>query len=255
LGAATFRRIDSEYLEELCAARSRGATLDESLKATRAELQVKEQDIAQMKHENANLDTAIDALEKQLAKFEHDLRELETGLAVRQTQLTRFERAQRSLRANIAAPEAHVAIIESELNRVASERDVMLNSRAWRAFLRMRRALARVSSIVGHSVITTRLLKRTKTAIGSSDLFDAVWYLAQYTDVAASGVNPLAHYLTSGANEGRDPNPLFDTKWYLAQYPDVAAAGMNPLAHYVSFGAKEGRDPNPVFDSDRQLVG
>jgi GT2 family glycosyltransferase len=94
----------------------------------------------------------------------------------------------------------------------------------------------------------------TKTALGSSGLFDAAWYLAQFSDVTLVGRDPLAHYLTYGANEGRDPHPLFDTKWYLAQYPDVAAVGMNPLAHYVLFGAMEGRDPNPLFDTDWYLA-
>ena len=38
-------------------------------------------------------------------------------------------------------------------------------------------------------------------------LFDADWYLAQYEDVARSGLDPLAHYLKHGAAEGRDPGP------------------------------------------------
>ena len=137
---------------------------------------------------------------------------------------------------------------------MTSERDVMLNSRACRPS-RISRALARL----GHFVTPTgwlahrrraKLLSQTKTAIDSSGLFDAAWYLTQYPDVAAAGMNPVTHYITFGANEGRDPTPLFDTKWYLAQYPDVAAAGMNPLLHYVLCGANEGRDPNPSFDTD-----
>jgi hypothetical protein len=63
------------------------------------------------------------------------------------------------------------------------------------------------------------------------------WYLAQNTDVAAAGIDPLLHYLRRGPAEGRDPNPLFDTDWYLARNPDVAAAGINPLLHYLRNGA------------------
>lgn len=37
---------------------------------------------------------------------------------------------------------------------------------------------------------------------------------------------------------------LFDGDWYLREYPDVAAAGMDPLLHYVRHGEKEGRLPN-----------
>lgn len=37
----------------------------------------------------------------------------------------------------------------------------------------------------------------------------------------------------------------FDAVWYLHQYPDVAAAGMNPWTHYRRFGQSEGRLPAP----------
>jgi glycosyltransferase involved in cell wall biosynthesis len=35
----------------------------------------------------------------------------------------------------------------------------------------------------------------------------------------------------------------FDAAWYLAEYPDVAASGMNPYEHYVMAGKSEGRRP------------
>jgi GT2 family glycosyltransferase len=84
-------------------------------------------------------------------------------------------------------------------------------------------------------------------------LFDSDWYLDRNPDVAASGINPLTHYVTKGAAEGRDPHPLFDSNWYLQRNPDIPASGVNPLAHYVSTGAAEGRDPHPLFDSDWYL--
>lgn len=86
-----------------------------------------------------------------------------------------------------------------------------------------------------------------------SGLFDSEWYLQANPDVAASGMNPLTHYLSCGAAEGRDPNQLFDGKWYLQQNSDVAAAGINPLVHYVATGAAEGREPNPDFDTQWYL--
>lgn len=85
-------------------------------------------------------------------------------------------------------------------------------------------------------------------------LFDAPWYLAQYSDVAASGTDPWTHYLKWGAREGRNPNPLFNTDWYLAQNPDVAVAGLNPLEHYLHQGAREGRDPSLLFSSTWYLA-
>lgn len=38
----------------------------------------------------------------------------------------------------------------------------------------------------------------------------------------------------------------FDARWYLATYQDVAASGMDPLLHYVRHGAAEGRAPNAM---------
>ena len=39
-------------------------------------------------------------------------------------------------------------------------------------------------------------------------------------------------------HSGKD---LFDADFYLAQYPDVAAAGINPYEHFINYGRKEGR--------------
>jgi glycosyltransferase involved in cell wall biosynthesis/SAM-dependent methyltransferase len=83
--------------------------------------------------------------------------------------------------------------------------------------------------------------------VQAAGLFDAAWYRHAYPDVAVSGVDPLWHFVSIGAAEGRNPNPLFDTHWYLTSYPDVAADGANPLLHYFAFGAAEGRDPGPSF--------
>ncbi|MEN6441517.1 MAG: methyltransferase domain-containing protein, partial [Syntrophobacter sp.] len=89
--------------------------------------------------------------------------------------------------------------------------------------------------------------------IGKTSLFTASFYVRQNPDVAGAGINPLEHYLSHGAAEGRDPSPLFDTSFYLESNPGVAGAGINPLEHYLSHGAAEGRDPNPLFDTSFYL--
>lgn len=43
---------------------------------------------------------------------------------------------------------------------------------------------------------------------------------------------------------------LFDQAWYLGQYPDVAASGIEPALHYVKFGAAMGRRPGPGVSSE-----
>jgi lipopolysaccharide biosynthesis protein/GT2 family glycosyltransferase len=85
--------------------------------------------------------------------------------------------------------------------------------------------------------------------VSQSGLFHADWYLEQHKDIRDAGIDPLAHYLSDGAKEGRDPNRLFDSDWYIATNPDVAAAGMNPLVHYILCGAAEGRAPHALFDT------
>ncbi|WP_375055686.1 glycosyltransferase [Zobellella sp. DQSA1] len=45
------------------------------------------------------------------------------------------------------------------------------------------------------------------------DYFDPQWYLATYPDVAAAGVEPLAHYLNHGQAEGRLPCRLVSREW------------------------------------------
>jgi hypothetical protein len=86
-------------------------------------------------------------------------------------------------------------------------------------------------------------IRRQVEVIEQSGLFDEKWYLAEYPDVASTGINPKEHYLRFGAAEGRNPSPVFDTKYYLQSNPDVAAAGVNPLLHYIEFGILEGREP------------
>jgi glycosyltransferase involved in cell wall biosynthesis len=86
-------------------------------------------------------------------------------------------------------------------------------------------------------------------------LFDAPWYLSEYPEIAAAGLDPLPHYLKWGVGEQRNPNPLFNTAWYRARNPDVAAEGVNPLEHYVLRGAAEGRDPSPLFSTSWYLKG
>jgi len=79
-------------------------------------------------------------------------------------------------------------------------------------------------------------------------LFDPNWYRATYPK-AVGALNPLTEFLTKGAFEGRNPIPFgFDSAWYLETYPEVKAAGINPLIHYLSQGAKLGYAPSSDFN-------
>jgi hypothetical protein len=95
----------------------------------------------------------------------------------------------------------------------------------------------------------------------AAERFEAAWYLEQYPDVAASGLDPLFHYLEHGLAEGRSGNAeedarrtkaeAFDRAWYLDKYADVAASGLDPLFHYLEYGLAEGRSGNAEEDARR----
>jgi hypothetical protein len=86
--------------------------------------------------------------------------------------------------------------------------------------------------------------------------FDAEYYLAQNTDVAAAVENgtfgsAAEHFGAFGFAEGRAPSELF-TSEYLSQYTDVAEAVTNGtfrsgFEHFIKFGFAEGRFPSDVF--------
>ena len=66
-------------------------------------------------------------------------------------------------------------------------------------------------------------MKKEIKLLKNSGVFDEAWYLAEYEDVAKSGMDPIEHYLCHGAAEGRCPSPTFDTQFYLESNPNVAA--------------------------------
>ena len=71
--------------------------------------------------------------------------------------------------------------------------------------------------------------------------FDRAYYLSVNPDVAATGVDPLDHFLAHGWQEGRDPNARFSLREYLNNNPEVARSGVNPFVHYLKIGRGEGR--------------
>jgi CDP-glycerol glycerophosphotransferase len=85
-------------------------------------------------------------------------------------------------------------------------------------------------------------------AIEASQRFDKQWYLAQYPDVANSGMSPIEHYVRHGAMEKRNPCAHFNTLFYITEYPDVAKSGVNPYRHYLEYGINEGRKSIPIVN-------
>jgi FkbM family methyltransferase len=84
-------------------------------------------------------------------------------------------------------------------------------------------------------------MKRRRKIVRASGLFDPAWYLGNNPDVAASGSDPLIHFVTHGSLELRSPGPHFDSFAYCRNNPDVQEARLEPLFHYIFYGHREGR--------------
>lgn len=181
----------------------------------------------------------------------------------RQTGAAALRRAA-AAEAEAVALQAQAQTLEARAEDTASrltQEIRVLNARAmaprWLAQQTFRAAKARLASIasrlpgIGARVGAGVAVQRELTESG---LFDRDCYLSRYPDVAASGMDPLEHYLRRGGYEGRDPNPFFSSAWYLQHNPDVSAARINPLLHYLRIGGREGRDPHPEFSGRRYLA-
>ena len=71
--------------------------------------------------------------------------------------------------------------------------------------------------------------------------FDKAWYMREYPDVAASGMDPATHYREAGYREGRKPNRFFDPEKYRAANPDLMEYEDDLLMHFIFYGLNEGR--------------
>lgn len=90
------------------------------------------------------------------------------------------------------------------------------------------------------------LRRRTPVeAISEGGMFDPEYYRSQCPDLPA-GVDPIEHYVTTGAAAGLNPSAMFDTDYYRRNNPAVRGIG---LAHYGEFGWREFRNPSSDFDT------
>jgi GT2 family glycosyltransferase len=227
------------------------------------------------------------ATEDELAATEAKLAAADARLGTAEAKFVAAEAKLGATEAELGAAEAKLGAAESERESIRREYDLLLRSSFWRFTapgrwvcrfvpVGLRFKLRRGAELLYWLITVRRTWKRinflrawrqhTPSALTSSvakasaveaavvressvwRFFDADWYAMRYSEVAASGLTPLEHFLTIGAAKGWDPNPAFDTAWYLARYPDVAASGMTALEHFVRYGACEGREPFAGFD-------
>lgn len=156
-------------------------------------------------HSIDELTERIKALEEQTHQLQHQLDERYRELAALTGMLVKTE-------ADMQLQQTHV------------RPSVLSGSRLGRLFVGIR------SKVV---------MRRMRRDIIASGLFDPVWYAVRYPDVAASGIDPLEHYICFGAKEGRGVGPSFDMEAYLIRNP-FAIEG-NPLLHYLEGAGMAGK--------------
>lgn len=88
----------------------------------------------------------------------------------------------------------------------------------------------------------------------SLGLFDTRHYLDTHPDIAASGVDPLLHYVEHGDREGRWPNPHFDPQTYRAQFDPEGLGSACALYHYAMVGEDLRLGSPTAFDPQRYLM-
>jgi len=103
--------------------------------------------------------------------------------------------------------------------------------RGWR---RIRSLFRQICGSSGRLDRTALRLLRDYLTVAQSGLFDRDYYLAANPDVAASGMDPLLHFLRHGENESRRPNPILSR----ATLASIHALGRqvatgSPLAAYA----------------------
>ena len=72
--------------------------------------------------------------------------------------------------------------------------------------------------------------------VAESRLFDRQWYLKKFRDVAASGMDPLEHFVVAGWREGRSASEYFPSALYLFFNP---GARQNPYSLISDMKSKE----------------
>ncbi|MGA7384769.1 MAG: glycosyltransferase [Methylocella sp.] len=89
---------------------------------------------------------------------------------------------------------------------------------------------------------------RRRRLIARSRIFDRKWYQAEYPESGVAGLDPIMHYLLSGADRGYRPHLLFDPAWY-RNGRGPHQRDQNPLIDYINHGAREGIEPSPYFST------
>jgi hypothetical protein len=186
----------------------------------------------------SNLQRELDATRSERDSLVAEKKEQERIQATREAMLSRQMEMQKSrFETDKKSMEQRIDVLSFELQTANSKLDGILRSNTWkigRPFRVVRRLLA------GAGAKSRTAWDDDVDRIRSSEMFDEHWYLAQYPDVAAIGLDPVHHYLAYGCREGRDPSPSFSTVGYYKAHPELNAGTHNALLHFLAHGGADG---------------
>ena len=174
-----------------------------------------------------NIDSVVTKLERRAAEVQKIQQQLEKSTQDTAHFRQQLEKRQKELNILRADTQRHISHLESLVQwlRVHAQRHAAVAYRDSRSY--------------------KKELPKQLAMLEATPFFDADWYLAQYPDVAKSGIKPAEHFIKFGAIDGRHPSSQFSTDFYLTHYKDVAASGQHPLLHYLRHGIAEQRKTQP----------
>ena len=79
------------------------------------------------------------------------------------------------------------------------------------------------------------------------------WHPSNWMSEVDVDYSALEHFRKNYQNGNISPNLLFDSDYYLFKAPDVKQTGINPLLHFLVTGASELRKPHALFDTEFYL--
>ena len=195
--------------------------------------------------------TELVGLGDQLTVARRQTEERAAALAVRSAEVVESREQLETELANTRAQAERIRELTGTVGERSRELSLLRASTSWRVTRPLRsakRLLGRVCysgigyqlTVVGRAFLTRSRLPlqewRAYKTISRSGLFDRQWYLKNNPDVAASGIDPILHYVNFGVREGRDPSPIFSNTDYLDRDSNAAAVGVNPLSDFIPKG-------------------
>ncbi|UTD55544.1 coiled-coil domain-containing protein [Halomonas sp. MS1] len=225
---ATAQKESAQLLSTLQQAQQAYETLNQEYQALaeRKENQIAEQQRL-VNAQQQNMDSVVTKLERRAAEVQKIQQQLEKSTQDTAHFRQQLEKRQKELNILRADTQRHISHLERLVQwlRVHAQRHAAVAYRDSRSY--------------------KKELPKQLAMLEATPFFDADWYLAQYPDVAKSGIKPAEHFIKFGAIDGRHPSPQFSTDFYLTHYKDVAASGQHPLLHYLRHGIAEQRKTQP----------